>query len=298
MDFLQKLNNSVKCLENDFPVNPEAPPSFFIIGVPRSGTTLISQLLSACTDVGYVNNLMARFWMAPTVGARLSLEVLRRRIFTGVSSFGQTQYVEEPHEFGGFWRSVLNYHDMTQKETDDGIDWNNLATTLKRISTVFGKPVVYKVFLLYWHLEKFHSYLPTSKWIWVRRNSVENALSLLQMRKAKTGGLETWFSARPIAAYKYDREPAWVQVAAQVKLIEDWIEGQLSLIPSDASVQVNLDEIYNEPERIIMNLATRLDLPVFKENIKTVVNKIIPRIFDSKDNDLREKIEQSFCNYF
>lgn len=297
-EFLNMLNHSVKEFEDSLPVNSSPPHSIFIIGVPRSGTTLVSQLLSACTNVGYVNNLMARFWMAPSVGACLSQEVLRRCLFTGLSNYGQTQAAEEPHEFGAFWRKMLNYENMDQKETDDDIDWNDLVVTLKRVASAFNKPVVYKVFQLYWHLKAVHDYLPDSKWIWVRRNPVENALSLLHMRKEKTGGIETWFSARPLGALKYDNEPAWVQVAAQVKFIEDWIEGQLTKIPSNASLKVDLDELCEEPERITRDIADSLNLPIYEKRLENIANKISPEIFDEKEDALKGKIEQVFQGFF
>jgi hypothetical protein len=44
----------------------------FVLGVPRSGTTLTSQLLAYCLDAGYVNNAAARFWLAPVHGIRLA----------------------------------------------------------------------------------------------------------------------------------------------------------------------------------------------------------------------------------
>ncbi len=294
MDFLNELNESLQALDHSLPVSASPPPSIFIIGAPRSGTTLISQLLSACTDAGYVNNLMARFWRVPAVGARLSREVLRRRVFTGSSAYGQTLYPEEPHEFGAFWRSVLNYSDMTQKKTDKGIDWDSLIITLNRIASVYQRPVVYKVFQLYWHLAIFHSYLPSSKWIWVRRNPIDNALSLLKMRKDNTGGTDAWFSARPIGAEKYDQEPALVQVAAQVQLIEDWIEGQLEKIPNEASFQVNLDELCKEPDALITHLIYKLNLNPLKENIRGINDKISPRSFGSHEEKMKLQLEKIF----
>lgn len=294
MDFLKSLNHAVVHLEKDFAVSNTPPLCIFVIGVPRSGTTLVSQIMSGCMDVGYVNNLMARFWEAPTVGARLSTEVLERRIFTGASNFGQTRYAEEPHEFGGFWRKILNYENMTQKESDEGISWRELATTLNRIATVFGKPVVYKVFQLYWHLEKFHSYLPSSKWIWVRRNPVENAMSLIHMREEKTRSCEKWFSARPLGADKYDHEPAWCQVAAQVKLIEDWIGGQLAKIPAENSFEIYLEDICMDPIGITKNIAQQLAVPIFEKNLNDIENKIKPEVFEEKDNALKNRIEKSF----
>jgi ABC-type oligopeptide transport system ATPase subunit len=43
----------------------------FIVGLPRSGTTLLSQLLAYSLDAGYTTNFAARFWLAPVHGLRL-----------------------------------------------------------------------------------------------------------------------------------------------------------------------------------------------------------------------------------
>ena len=47
-------------------------PIVYIVGAPRSGTTLLSQVLSRYLRVGYIDNLIARFWLRPSVGITLS----------------------------------------------------------------------------------------------------------------------------------------------------------------------------------------------------------------------------------
>ena len=54
----------------------EDQTSIHIIGAPRSGTTLLSQLLLSYTQVGYINNLIAAFWNAPLYGIHLSKKLL------------------------------------------------------------------------------------------------------------------------------------------------------------------------------------------------------------------------------
>ncbi len=51
------------------------------------------------------------------------------------------QSITDPHEFGGFWRRLLNYSDMTQKVDESEIDFERAAKTLDDISRVFGKSV-------------------------------------------------------------------------------------------------------------------------------------------------------------
>src|SRR5688572_30011389 len=72
--FLLQLNESIALMPLDEAVADSSSqlPVVYIVGAPRSGTTLVSQLLAKYLDVGYINNLIARFWMRPLAGIRLS----------------------------------------------------------------------------------------------------------------------------------------------------------------------------------------------------------------------------------
>jgi len=66
--FLDELNQAFRHIP--FTTAPaslsvEQLPILYIVGVPRSGTTLLSQLVSRYCPVGYINNLIARCWLRP-----------------------------------------------------------------------------------------------------------------------------------------------------------------------------------------------------------------------------------------
>src|SRR5438105_462788 len=94
--FLQALNGVVS--KAVFPGSPNVRnstelPIIYLVGLPRSGTTLLSQLVSRQLEVGYINNLVARFWLRPSVGVRLSNALLgghRRDAIELASTFGVT----------------------------------------------------------------------------------------------------------------------------------------------------------------------------------------------------------------
>ena len=103
--FLIRLNNNLARTEHLYfqPVQ-EQLPNIFIIGAPRSGTTLLSQLITFVLDIGYINNFIARFWEAPLQGIRLSNIIntnLRQISFN--STHGVTSNLNGPHEFGYYW---------------------------------------------------------------------------------------------------------------------------------------------------------------------------------------------------
>ena len=79
--FLDELNSLIQQLEPTELVSKETVfPIVFVVGLPRSGTTILTQLLSASLDVGIINNLIARFWLAPVTGIRLSKAILREQV--------------------------------------------------------------------------------------------------------------------------------------------------------------------------------------------------------------------------
>ena len=75
--FLQKLNDILApSQEAEYEDLPEKYPTLHIIGAPRSGTTLLYQLLTSHLQVGFINNLIASFWKAPVYGIRLSQKLM------------------------------------------------------------------------------------------------------------------------------------------------------------------------------------------------------------------------------
>ena len=60
-NFLEVMNKQLIGLDNQLEISGDAKHNIFIIGAPRSGTTLLSQLFSGCTNAGYPNNLMSSF---------------------------------------------------------------------------------------------------------------------------------------------------------------------------------------------------------------------------------------------
>ena len=72
-NFQKKFFARLADLENELTLNAkEEYCNIFILGLPRSGTTLLSQIIYAGTNCLCVNNLMARFTDAPLVGAMVS----------------------------------------------------------------------------------------------------------------------------------------------------------------------------------------------------------------------------------
>ena len=96
--FLSELNLRLAAAHDlELIDQPERFPTLHVVGPPRSGTTLLMQLLAAHLDVGYINNLIAAFWQAPLYGIRLAKQVCSELPETRfVSRYGRTEQVTDP----------------------------------------------------------------------------------------------------------------------------------------------------------------------------------------------------------
>ena len=87
-----------------------AGPVFFIVGAPRAGTTLLLQTIINHFAIAYINNLVAKFWEAPVIGAAFSQSILGTgKPVAYESSGGFTEGILGPHEFGYFWKRFFHY---------------------------------------------------------------------------------------------------------------------------------------------------------------------------------------------
>lgn len=260
-DFLEGLNRTLAPrAEAGYRDLPEQYPTLHVIGAPRSGTTLLYQLVAGELRLGYVNNLIAAFWLAPCDGIRLAralgLHELSGSSFD--SSFGRTSGVLEPHEFGYFWNHHLRYPDLAEQPPghEQTIDWAQLRRVLINMADAYERPMAFKPMLLTWHLPAIARQMPASRFVWIRRRPRDTALSLLKMRHSLRGSYDAWASLRPREAPA--DEPPWRQVAAQVVLIEREIERAAAAIGADRVLQVSYEQLCADPGAAIADVADLL----------------------------------------
>ena len=252
---VEELNNGlVTSHERAYCDIDEQYPTIQIIGVPRSGTTLLYQLIASHLPLGYVNNLIAVFWRAPLYGIRLSKKLLPSELDSTLrSDFGRTRGIQEPHEFGYFWSDLLGYQDRRQQppEFERSIDWERVARVIKNITAEFEAPTVFKCFYSGWHLAKFQQVLPKSCFVLVKRDPVQNAISLLQMRRKFLGSVEEWASLKPREFETLRREPDWRQVAGQVFFLERSFREQVSSVAGRNVLEVEYAALCADPSAVL-----------------------------------------------
>lgn len=232
----------------------ELHPTIHILGAPRSGTTLVSQLLPSFLNVGHINNLIATFWKAPVYGIELSKKLIGTNYkSTFQSDFGRTSGINEPHEFGYFWNHHLKYDSLAQEEADheDNIDWEGLTYLIRNMLFSYGCPIVFKSFLLGFHARTFHSYLPKTCFIYIKRNLADNVMSILDLRKKLNGDISVWGSIRPLQYNRLKDLDIYEQVVGQIMCLEHEYLQQMRQIPETNTIIFHYEDLCERPAEFL-----------------------------------------------
>ena len=252
---LESLNNSLAVAQEEFlDTEIENKVNIHIIGVPRSGTTLINQYLSSYMNVGYINNFIATFWRAPIFGIEIAKKTLKLDYLSNFESkFGRTDNIMEPHEFGYFWNENLKYPNLMEKSPahELNVDWSHLNMLLNNMVRAFDKPILFKSFLLGFHSFKQYTTNNKSVFIYINRDRIETAHSILKLRNNLLGDEELWGSIMPKEYSILKELDKFKQIAGQVYFLNKSYKTQLAQIPSRNVIYVDYNSFCASPKGVL-----------------------------------------------
>lgn len=300
-DFLARFNGALVPFEQgNYQDLSEDYPCVYIVGTPRSGTTLASQLLSFHLDVGYISNLVAAFWQAPVTGLRLAKKLLPTNAETSyASTFGRTQGLHEPHEFGYFWSQMLGYSDMQQREPafEDSIDWDNMRRVLINMTHAVAKPLVFKPFLLGYHITRTVQVLPKSIFVRITRDPLDNALSILKMRRKYAHSLNEWVSLKPKEYAQLKDTSPFEQIAGQVYFLNKMLDAQLQSLDEANYLNVPYERLCDDPRAVIADVQTRLAMHGCEVDAFNVPERFDVVRYQDRQSDDYQRLAQALDVY-
>ena len=260
--FFARMNAALHPLEEVYQSDKHYP-TLFVFGLPRSGTTLTYQLIAQCLVLGYINNLIARFWLAPQHGIALSQAVLEPvRVPEFHSNLGQTAGPQGPHEFAYFWQhwlKIMSVEDLTYFDSPrPDVDWPGLVKTVRSMQQMFGAGIVFKTSYAPSHIRAFANNFPLPLFIYVERDPVDIGLSLLAARETIYGRRDHWWSVyspnyKELAELPFDQ-----QIAGQVHSLRDAYERAIKCVSSELVVRLEYSRICEAPGDILSTLQSRL----------------------------------------
>jgi hypothetical protein len=193
----------------------------FVVGTPRSGTTVATQLLAHGLDAGWVDNIAARFPRnpVPVIEASRTAVPFAERSTRYDSTRGRTHGLD-PHEFAWYWREVLGLGMRHgQAEQVCWPDRKRLASTISAITTAVGGVWVAKAVYAAHYADDLDDLaaagqIPPVHWIIVSRDRAATVRSIERARR-DDGRIGWWGHVMPGAPQTLHRLPIDKQAVAQ-----------------------------------------------------------------------------------
>jgi hypothetical protein len=267
----------------------------FIIGAPRSGSTLLYQLLVNRFECLYINNFTHIFARALFTGFTLFNRWFRvRRSMPLRSNFGETQEVgwNGPSECARFWYYYLPKEgqplELTEVTSETKLFYSDYINGLIK---KYNKPFVFKNLSNGLRVEFLEETLPQSFYIYIKRAPYYVAQSIYLARKKKGISRKEWWSLR-VPDYEKLLGKSQMEIAvAQTYFTEVAINKQVEQLNNSQWISIDYKSVVCNPYETIEKINKKIDLG------KAVGNLNKEEIYNGNHSKLSQKEIEELEHY-
>jgi len=228
-------------------------PPIFIIGPPRSGSTLLFQVMVNAFNVNYTTNADAPWYGGISYRKKFFPLSQEDKKTDFNSTYGQTNGCNSPHECGEYWyqyfRRKPQYVSLGE---EDETKMKRLRRSLQRITVAAKSPMLFKNMNCALRMGPLNQACPEALYIVSHRSLLWNAHSLLKVRKKVSGDYEKWWSMEPQEVEKLKELPPEEQVVEQINAIHKDIDLQRSTIGGDRFFDVDYEDLCRDPKGVVI----------------------------------------------
>ena len=157
----------------------------FIIGAPRTGSTILYQALTNLYNVLYVDNLTCRLHRNFFFGFWLSQKLFGAKPHNNYQAdHGSTKGLHSPSECGQFWyrwlprdHHFIDYEEITPQMVKD------IRREITAVSNYFDKPIVFKNLNAGQRIRLLTKCFPDAKFVFITRDPVHTSQAILQSKR-------------------------------------------------------------------------------------------------------------------
>lgn len=300
--FLFKIRESN--LINKYGRREDKNTLLFIVGAPRTGSTILYQLLTHAFQVDYINNFMHLARECPITIKKMSDRIfLEKGQNSFVSDYGNTYKsgLLAPSEAGNIWYKWIPKGQHHIRPEDLGpANLKAMKLWLTALNNINSKPLVIKNLAFSVRLGIIRELFPKAKIIHIQRDPFFTAQSILAARKNVCGDITKWWSIKPEDFTKLIKLNPYEQIAAQIFSIERTVKKELALMnpkyvqtiqyekftPENISSQLNQIGLWAKFDRAVNDFS---DLPV---NINNVI-----RVSSQEEREIRDALRKTQSRY-
>lgn len=268
-------------------------PLIFVCGPPRSGTTLVAQVLIKSLPVCYINNLTAVFPRSPVVANFLFGKLIRRKEMRYESYYGKSDHFSGPNDGLYIWDRWIGGRDrkyirpsLSESEKDD------MVRFFGAYQQAFQRPLVNKNNSLNVCASLIADIFENSYFICMTRDPMYLAQALLIARIEIHGNVHTAYGVDDPNKSK-DRSIDYVEdVCRQVLFHEQQSREQLQTVGPERFWIISYEKFCKKPEDLVRRVSEQiLGQPIQKVRAALKPFEISSRI--KVDPELFKKIEQT-----
>jgi hypothetical protein len=239
-------------------ISADHEPSYspiFIIGVPRSGTTLLYQIITYCFNVCYISNLVSRRFSNIPCVASYPLSLINGCNYPGhfKSWYGHISGWRAPSQAWKFWERWFPFEDQRyiRPEEISGSSIKKMRNTVLLMQDIYRRPFVNKTLNLGVRLLPLNRAFPEALFVRMRRNRIDIAQSILKGRKEYNGDINEWFSAKPLEFDRLSDKDYITQVCGQIYYLEMDMDRDIQRIGSNRCIDVQYEYLCRNPKGVI-----------------------------------------------
>jgi hypothetical protein len=229
----------------------------FIIGAPRTGSTILYQTITNQLDVLYIDNLTCAFNKNLFFGFWLSDKIFKQKAHNCFkSNHGNTREcgLHAPSECGSFWyrwlpkdKHFIDYDDINEKMVKEIRE--EITTTIN----YFDKPIVFKNLNAGQRMRLLKKCFPNAKFIFVKRDVIYTAQSILKAKRKLILKDNEFWSIMPKNVDELKQLNAYEQIVKQIYFLEKQIFEDKELFNSGNFLIVDYYEL-NDYKKLIQKL--------------------------------------------
>jgi hypothetical protein len=227
----------------------------FIIGAPRTGSTILYQTITNQLDVLYVDNLICRFDKSLFFGFWLSNKLFKQMAHDCFkSNHGDTSIcgLHAPSECGSFWyrwlptnRHFIDYDDINGKMIKE------IKQEITTVINYFDKPLVFKNLNAGQRLRLLQKCFPDAKFVFIKREPIFTVQSILKAKRRLNMQDNEFWSVMPQNINDLQQLNGFEQIVKQIFYIQKQIIEDSKLYNKDNFLTLDYQELGENFDKVI-----------------------------------------------
>lgn len=267
-----------------------------ILAAPRTGSTALYQLAVKSTLFPFISNFTN--YLNPYLSFfGIFLQKFFSKNFSFDSSFGKTVNFYEPSEGSKlmtFWFGGLHPSQIKSIKFISFLRKLHFILFINFTNIIYRKPLIIKNAWNCFRVKEINKVMPKAKFIWLKRNILDSALSDLNARYTTKKDINLWNSATPSNIQSLKKREPFIQVIENQHEFNKAISNSLKELGRDQWIEVSYNKLTNGDLKTIDKISDFLCIR--KDNLNKY--KLKTNIKSNKDLVLRKTMANYISKNF